>query len=181
MTTTNLGPTLNERINQLEAEISQRQRDIGLLKDALEAVGQNKPRPQQPSADSIHALLTEMIGAVPQNLEEQRLYSAKLEAAKSSLQSAIDDCRRKADQLAALHQQKQEQQQAEAFDQLKLQAERFNELIDQAMEQLQEMRSLAKQAGSAKFEITAELNEQAYCQITANSVKLRRRFDVLRG
>ncbi len=113
MATTAKTPTLDQQISQLESEINSRQRDIELLRDALEAVEQNQPRPQQPDADSIHALLTKMIGSVPKTLEQQKIYSAKLEAAKTSLQLAINDCRKKSDELQSLCQQRQEQQQVQ--------------------------------------------------------------------
>jgi acyl-CoA reductase-like NAD-dependent aldehyde dehydrogenase len=97
------------------------------------------------------------------------------------LELAIAAVEQKQRLLAGLRQQQREQQQAAAFEQLKAKAERFNSLIDEAMGQLQEMRERALVAGSGRFEVIADLNEVPYFHITANSVKLRRRFDVLRS
>jgi septum formation inhibitor MinC len=172
---------LEEQITRLEAEILQRNADIRKLTAALATLEANQPRPADPSCDDAFALLRELVGNVPQQLEERQVYAARLAAAKESLSLAIASLQERQLGLDVLRQQQQEQQQQQALEELKSKAEGFNQLIDAAMAALEAMRTLAKIAGPGKFEVVADLNEQAYCQITANSVKLRRRFDIKRG
>jgi DNA repair exonuclease SbcCD ATPase subunit len=174
-------PTINDQISQLEAEILQRNADIRKLTAALATLEANQPRPADPSCDDAFALLRELVGNVPQQLEERQVYAARLAAAKESLSLSVQVCGEKQQRLDALRQQKREQQQEQALERLKSKAAAFNNLIDSAMAELQEMRSLSKVAGSGTLEIVADPNETPYCHITAKSVKLRRRFDVLRG
>jgi acyl-CoA reductase-like NAD-dependent aldehyde dehydrogenase len=118
---------------------------------------------------------------VPENLEQEHLYRAKLAEAQRALELAIISVEEKQHELDALRQGQRRQQQEEAFQELKVRAEEFNRLIDSAMGRLQEMRELALVAGSGRFEIVADMNEMPYCSVNQSSVKLRRRFDVLRG
>jgi chromosome segregation ATPase len=181
MTAQTLVLNLEEQISQLESKILQRNADIRKLTAALATLEANQPRPADPSCDEAFALLRELVGNVPQQLEERQVYAARLAAAKKSLSLAIEACQEKQKRLDALRQQKREQQQEQALEELKSKAEGFNQLIDAAMAALEAMRTLAKIAGPGKFEVIADPNETPCCQITANSVKLRRRFDVLRG
>ena len=129
----NQASTIDQEIVQIQAHVNECQRDIGLLKDALDAIEQNKPRPQLPDADNIHTLVKELMGATPRNLEEQRVYSAKLEAAKDALRMAVDHCREKTEELKALREQKRKEQETVAFEEMKVQAEEFNRRIDEAV------------------------------------------------
>jgi chromosome segregation ATPase len=98
-------PTLEKQIAQLESEISDRQRDIERLRDALETVEANKPGPQKPDADDIHALLREMLSSVPKTLEEKQVYEEKLVAARTSLHLATEAYRQKQLELSNLRQE----------------------------------------------------------------------------
>jgi chromosome segregation ATPase len=172
---------LDKQISTLESEILQRNSDIQNLQEALATLTANEPRPRNPQTDDAFALLKELVGAVPQSLEEQQLYRAKLAEAQRALELAIAAVEQKQLELDALRQQKREQQQEQALEELKSKAEGFNQLIDAAMAALEAMRSLSKVAGSGTLEIVADPNETPFCQVAANSVKLRRHFDIKRS
>ncbi len=181
MTAQTLVLNLDDQISQLEAEIAKQKSDVSTLQEALTALEAGKPRPANPAADDSFELLKQLVGSVPENLEQEQLYRAKLAEAQRALQLALASLQEKQQRLDALRQQQREQQQEQALEELKSKAAAFNNLIGSAMAELQAMRSLAKVAGSGTLEIVADPNETPYCHITANSVKLRRRFDVLRG
>ncbi len=67
------------------------------------------------------------------------------------------------------------------LEKLKLTVEEFNSLIDQAMAELDEMRSLAQQAGVRTLEVAADLQEVPYASVNQNNIRIRRRFDVRQG
>ncbi len=83
--------------------------------------------------------------------------------------------------LADLCKQQREQQQAVAFEQLKARAQEFNHQIDSAVALLDSMRLLAAQTGGQKLELAADLAEMPYAAIHESKIRIRRRFDVLRG
>ncbi len=178
---TDLQLNCEQQISQLEAEIASRNVDIQNLQEALATLTANEPRPRNPQTDDAFALLKQLIGAVPQSLEEQQVHQAKLAEAQRALHLCKLQLQEKQQRLDTLRQQQREQQQEQALEELKSKAAAFNNLIGSAMAELQAMRSLAKVAGSGTLEIVADPNETPYCHITAKSVKLRRRFDVLRG
>ncbi len=62
---------LDKQISTLESEILQRDADIQNLQEALATLEANKPRPATPSADNAFELLRQMVGSVPENLEQQ--------------------------------------------------------------------------------------------------------------
>ena len=179
--TTDLQISLEQQILELEAELTVQQSDVENLQGALAAIENNQPRPARPQEDSIFTLLRELLEAVPANLEAQRVHQEKLASVQCTLEQAIASVEQKQLELDALRQQQRRQQQEEAFEKLKSKAEGFNSLIDEVMGHLQEMRSLAKVAGSGKFEVVADIREMPYCSITASSVKIRRRVDVRQG
>jgi hypothetical protein len=76
---------------------------------------------------------------------------------------------------------KRGQQQEAAFEELKARAAAFNSLIDSAMALLDSMRLLAAQTGGRSFEVAADLTEMPYAAVYESKVRIRRRFDVLRG
>ncbi len=173
--------TLDHQISELELEIATWQKDIENLRQAFVALESNQLRPANPAADNAFELLKKLVGAAPQKLEQQQVYQAKLAAARESLKLAVEASQEKQRQLDALRQERREEQQAEAFDQLKSRAEEFNCLIDQAMAELDEMRSLAQQAGVRTLEVAADLKEVPYASINQSLIRVRRRFDVLQG
>ncbi len=122
-----------------------------------------------------------LVGSAPQKLKQQQVYQAKLAAARESLKLAVEASQEKQRQLDALRQERREEQQAEAFDLLKAKATKFNCLIDDAMAVLDEMRSLAQQAGVRTLEVAADLQEVPYASVNQNNIRIRRRFDVLQG
>ena len=173
--------TVEQQISQLEVEINERNADIENLSEAIATLQSNQPRPAHPSADGAFALLKELVGSVPENLEQQQVYRAKLEAAKTSLRLATEVCQQKTAELKTLKEAMRSQQQAETFEQVKLEAQKFNSLIDSAVETLDAMRLLASQSGGKKLEVVADLQELPYAAIYENRVKIRRRFDVRRA
>jgi len=177
----NLQISFEQQLTQLESDIVKQRANVEGLEDAIATLERGAPRPVDPKSDDIFNALRQLLGEVPQTLEEQRIHDAKLLEAKRTLQLAITSVQEKQCELDALRQQQEEQRQLQAFEEMKLRATEFNRLIDAAMTELEAMRGLAKIAGPGKFEVVADLNEQAYCQITANSVKLRRYFDIKRG
>lgn len=179
--TTNLEQTaLEPQIAQLEAEIGKRQADIENLEEAIATLKANRPRPNNPRVDSTFELLKELIGAVPQNLEQQAIYQAKLGEVERSLELATAACKEKERELKTLHARATLQQQEQAFEQLKSKAGEFNNLIDGAMALLEEMRELSS-AARGKLEVVSDLKETPYCSINETFVRVRRRFDVIRG
>ncbi len=173
--------SLEQQIASLEAEVAVQQSDVSTLQEALTALEAGKPRPANPSADNAFELLKELLTAAPQSLEQQQVHQAKLAEAQRALELAIASVGEKQQRLDALRQQQREQQQAEAFEELKAKAAAFNSLIYSAMVELDEMRALAKVAGPGTLEIATDPNETPFCQVTANSVKLRRHFDIKRS
>ena len=89
-------------IASLEGEIETRRIDIELLREAISTLEAKKIRPIDPKADSAFALLVEMVGAAPENLEQQQIYLAKIQAAKLSLKLAVELYQQKQLQLKAL-------------------------------------------------------------------------------
>jgi hypothetical protein len=173
--------TKTEQIVQLESEISSRNADIQNLTEALATLEAGRPRPQNPKADDAFSLLKELVGSAPQDLEQQQVYQAKLAAAQTSLKLAVEICDQKRTELKVLRDEARSQQQAEAFEQLKSKASRFNSLIDEAMAELEQMRELRKVAGSGTFEVVSDIQEIPYCSISSSIVRIRRRFDIRQG
>ncbi len=178
---TDLQISLEQQIARLELEVATQQSDVRSLQEAIATIETNKPRPATPSADNAFELLRQLVGSVPENLEQEQLYRAKLAEAQRALELAIASVEQKQLELDDLRQEQRSQQQEEAFERLKSKAEMFNQLIDKVMGQLQEMRSLALVAGSGRFEVVADIREMPYCSITASSVKIRRRVDIRQG
>lgn len=170
----------------LESEIAQWGADIERLHEAIATLEAGRTRPVNPEADSAFALLVELVGAAPENLEQQQIYEAKLEAAKMSLKLAVELCQQKETELELLQQQKKTEQADVLLQELLSKAENFNAAIDSSLELLEQMRSLNSQITQLHgdriqvLEVTADLIETAYCQIGGDRVKVRRRFDVKR-
>jgi chromosome segregation ATPase len=178
MTTQTLVLNLEEQISQLEAEVAAQQSDTKNLQEALTALEAGKPRPATPAADDSFELLKQLVGSVPENLEQEQLYAARLAEAQRALQLALASVAQKQQRLDALRQQQREQQQAAAFEELKTKAQEFNRLIDAAAELLDSMRLLAAQTGGRSFEVAADLRELPYCSVSEGLIRVRRRFDV---
>ncbi len=182
MTTQTQTLSFEEQIIRLESEIAAQQSDIRNLQEALATIEAGKPRPVNPAADNAFELLKQLVGSVPDNLEQEQQYLAKLAEAQRALELAIAAIEQKQQRIDALRQERRGQQQQEAFEQLRSRAAKYNNLIDAAMTELEQMRSLSQVAGSGgRFEIVADLNETPYCAISQSLVRVRRRFDVLRG
>ena len=173
--------TVGDQITKLESEIALRTADIQNLTEAIEALQEGRSRPINPSADDAFGLLRELLGSAPQRLQERQIYEKKVQAARISLQLATEVCDQKRTELKVLRDEVRSQQQAEAFERLKLEAQKFNSLIDSAVETLDAMRLLASQSGGKKLEVVADLQELPYAAIYENRVKIRRRFDVRRA
>jgi hypothetical protein len=94
-----------QQISQLELEIAQRDADIRKLTAALATLEANQPRPTDPSCDDAFALLRQLVGNAPKQLEERQVYAARLAAAKKSLSLAIAAVEQKQLELDALRQQ----------------------------------------------------------------------------
>jgi hypothetical protein len=168
-----------QQISQLELEIAKQESDVQNLQGALAAIENNQPRPARPQEDSIFTLLRESLEAVPANLEAQRVHQEKLAAVQRTLQLALASLRQKQQRLDALRQEQKGQQQAEAFEQLKVRAEEFNRQIDSAVALFDSMRLLAVQAGGKRLEVSAaDLREMPYCSVSEGLIRVRRRFDV---
>lgn len=176
-----------QQISQLEAEIASRNADIQNLAEALATMVAGKPRPQNPSTDNAFTLLKEMVGSAPQQLEQQQIYDEKVRAARTALQLATEICQQKTTELKALHQERRSQQAEQRIQELIAKASQFNVAIDEAFNLLAEMKSLNGQISQLRgnsvsvLRTSADLNEAPYCQISGESVSLRRRFDVKRG
>ncbi len=178
--------TESTAIASLEAEITTRQADIKNLREAISTLKAGKPRPLNPSADNAFNLLKEIVGAVPQRLEDQKLYDEKLVEADRALQLAVNACEEKVTELKAERSVERSQQSSALVDELLAKAEKFNAAIDASFDLLAEMKTLNGQISQLRgdrvsvLEIVADLNEAPYCQIGGNRVKVRRRFDVKR-
>lgn len=187
MTATKTIETKAEQIAQLESEISSRNADIQNLTEALATLESGKPRPVNPKADDAFSLLKELVGSAPENLEQQQVYQAKLEAARTSLKLATEICHQKTTELKTLREAMRLQEASQLVQELVAKAQKFNVAVDQAFDLLAEMKSLngrisqLRDGGSVLRTSSADLNEAPYCQIAGESVSVRRRFDVKQG
>lgn len=187
MTAVKLQETETEQIAQKESEIVTRRVDIERLREAIATLEAKRIRPVNPEADSAFALLVEMVGAAPSNLEQQQIYEAKLQAAKMSLKLAIEICEQKSKELEVLQQENRHEQANLLFQELLAKAEKFNAAIDSSFDLLAEMKTLNSQITQLRgdrisvLQISADLNETFYCQIGSKAVSVRRRFDVKRS
>ena len=178
--------TASKAIATLESEIETRSVDIERLREAIATLETKRIRPVKPEADSAFALLVELVGAAPENLEQQQIYQAKLEAAKMSLKLAVELCQQKETELKLLQQQKKTERADVLLQELLSKAEMYNGAIDASFDLLAEMKTLNSQITQLRgdrvqvLEVTADLIETAYCQIGGNRVKVRRRFDIKR-
>jgi hypothetical protein len=178
--------TETSAIAQLESEIETRHTDIELLREAIATLEAKRIRPVNPKADSAFALLVEMVGAAPENLEQQQIYDAKLQAAKMSLKLATEICEQKSKELEVLQQENRHEQANLLLQKLLAKAEKFNAAIDSSFDLLAEMKTLNSQITQLRgdrisvLEIVADLNETPFCQIGGDRVKVRRRFDIKR-
>lgn len=174
--------------SQFESEIAKRQVDIANLKEAIATLKAGKPRPVNPSADNAFNLLKEIVGAVPQRLEDEQIYDEKLREADRALQLAVDACEEKVTELKAVRSVEASQQAIASAQELVGQAEKFNAAIDAALVLLAEMKKKNDQIyrltanQETVMSIAADLNETPYCSIhkTGGQVRVfvRRRFDV---
>ena len=174
---------LTDQISAMQTEIATRKTDIANLKEVLETLVANKPRPINPTADSTFQMLRELVGSVPQNLEEQQLYQAKLGEAQRTLQLAISVCEQKENQLKELRQKQDELQAKQLFEQLKTKAERFNSCITEVVSLLDEI----KQASSEIYKLSGdnplsgiyiERRELPWVVVSERSILIKRKFDV---
>ena len=153
---------------------------------AIATLEAKRIRPVNPEADSAFALLVELVGAAPENLEQQQIYQAKLEAAKMSLKLAVEICEHKSKELEVLQQENRHEQANLLLQELLAKAEKFNAAIDSSFNLSAEMKTLNSQITQLRgdrisvFEIVADLNETPFCQIGGDRVKVRRRFDIKR-
>lgn len=178
--------TLQQRICELEVEITSRTEDIQNLSEAIATLETNSPRPQSPAADNAFLLLKELVGDVPQRLENQRVYEGKLTAAKTSLRLASELCQERATQLKGLQQELRSQQADCLVQELLSTAEKFNTGIDEILDLFAQMQSLDGQivqlrgggGASSVLRIYAEMLEMPLCQIDGENVAILRRFDV---
>jgi hypothetical protein len=174
------------KTNQLEAEITTRQADIKNLREAIATLEAGRIRPIDPKADSAFTLLVELVGAAPENLEQQQIYGAKLEAAKMSLKLAVELCQQKESELKGLKDEARSHEASQLVQQLIGKAEKFNAAIDSSFDLLAEMKTLNSQITQLRGDrisvltITADLNEIPYCGIASGRVLVGRRFDIKR-
>lgn len=187
MTATKAIETKTEQFAQLESEIASRNADIENLREALATLEAGRPRPINPKADDAFSLLKELVGSAPENLEQQQVYRAKLEAAQTSLKLVVEICDQKRIEFKALKDEMRSQQSSELVQQLLVKAEKFNVSIDESFELLAQMKEINGQisqlrgGGSVLRTSSVDLNEAPYCQIAGESVSVRRRFDVKQG
>ena len=176
--------TVEQQISQLEVEISERNADIENLTEAIATLQSNQPRPADPSADGAFALLKELVGSVPENLEQQQIYQAKIEVARTSLRLAIEVCDQKKSELKVLRDKVRSRQASQLVQELVEKAQKFNAAIDRAFDLLAEMKSLNGQVSqlrggsSSLLRTSADLNESPYCRVAGETVLIGRRFDL---
>jgi hypothetical protein len=77
--------------------------------------------------------LKELVGNVPQRLEEKQLYRAKLEAAQTSLKMATKICDEKRVELKTLREAMRTQQASLLIQNLVGKAQEFNAAIDKLL------------------------------------------------
>lgn len=154
------------QISQLEIEIATRQADIANLREAIATLEAGRIRPIDPKADSAFTLLVELVGAAPENLEQQQIYRAKLEAAKMSLKLAVELCQQKETELKLLQQQKKTEQADVLLQELLSKSEKFNVAIDLAVELLAQMKTINSQVLQLRGDRTPVLT------ISANMVEI---------
>jgi DNA repair exonuclease SbcCD ATPase subunit len=174
---------LTDQINALQTEIATRTLDIQNLQEALDTLIAGKPRPINPSADGAFEMLRELVGSVPENLEEQQLYQAKLGEAQRTLQLAISVCEQKENQLKELRQKQDELRAKQLFEQLKTKAERFNSCITEVVSLLDEIKQdsseIYKLSGDNPLSgIYIERRELPWVVISDKNVLIKRKFDV---
>ncbi len=184
MIATELTPTqTTDQINALQTEIATRKTDIANLKEALDTLIANKPRPINPNADSAFQMLRELVGNVPKSLEEQHIYQVKLGEAQRALQLSISAYEQKENQLKELRQKQDELWAKQLFEELKTKAERFNSCITEVVSLLDEIKQdsseIYKLSGDNPLSgIYIERRELPWVVISDKNVLIKRKFDV---
>ena len=174
---------LTDQINALQTEITTRKTDIANLKEALDTLVTNKPRPINPSADSAFEMLRELVGNVPKSIEEQRIYQAKLGEAQRALQLSISACEQKENQLKELREKQDELQAQELFEQVKVKGERFNACVTEMLTLLGEIKENSNQISTLRGEnclsvIRFEKREIPWFTSSTRTIAFLRKFEV---
>ena len=156
------------------------------MTSALETLQSGEPRPTNPKVDDTFSLLKQLLGNVPQNLEEKQIYSEKLAEAHRALQLATKTCQQKQLQLKALKDEARSHEASQLHQQLLGKAQEFNAAIDRGFDLLEEMKKLNSQITQLRrdrisvLELRSDTTEIPYFQIGSDRLVLRRRFDILR-
>ena len=160
---------LCQDIDSLNSQISELQTHLSSLKN--QPTYELSPQNLTP-AEVIQ--LAKKVAAAEQKAILQQAEAKAISHAIVSLESQVVEKRRQLGELKS----------KEAFDKLMGLAAEYNEAIDSSVRLLEAMKAVNSELniqGHRPFEITADLIEIPYCQIHPNSVKVRRRYDVLRA
>ncbi len=160
---------LCQEIDSLNSQISELQKHLASLK--------NQPNyelsPQNLTPTEV-IQLAKKVAVAEQKAVLQQAEAKAINQAIASLEAQVSGKRRELGELKS----------KEAFERLAALASEYNEAIDSSVRLLEQIRVVDRQLRDQRhqvFEITsADLMELPYCSIRPNSVKLRRRYDVLR-
>jgi SMC interacting uncharacterized protein involved in chromosome segregation len=183
MIATESAPTqLDEQISALQSEIRARKTDIKNLEEALQTLISGKSRPANPESDNAFELLKQLIGDVPQNLEQEQIYSAKLQEAQRALQLAIAACEQKENQLRDLEKKQSELQAIQLFEELKVKGEQFNSCVIELLKLFNEIKETSKQISSLRGDncltvIGFERREIPWFTSSSRTVAFLRKFE----
>lgn len=174
---------LSQQIDSLQTEITTRRLDIQNLQEALDTLIAGKPRPANPESDNAFEMLKQLVGSVPETLEEQRIYEAKLQEAERSLRLAIAVCEEKELGLGELQQKQRKLQAEELFEQVKVKGERFNACVSEVVKLLDEIKQTSNQISALRGDscltgVYFEKRELPWCVTSDRTLVIRRKFEV---
>lgn len=174
---------LTDQINALQTEITSRKTDIANLKQALDTLLAGKPRPANPESDNAFEMLKQLVGNVPESLEQQHIYQAKLGEAQRTLELAIAACKQKESELEELQQKQHENLADKLFEEIKVKAERFNCCVSEVIELLGQIQETSRQIYTLRGNnplsgVYFEKRELPWCVVSERSILIKRKFDI---
>lgn len=183
ITTETTNTNLEQQISVLETEISTRKTDIKNLQEALDTLIAGNPRPANPESDNAFEILKQLVGTVPESLQEQHVHQVKLQEAQRALELAITACEQKENQLKDLRKKRDELQAEQLFEQVKAKGERFNSHVTEMLKLLDEIKETSNQISNLRGDncltvIRFEKREIPWFTFSSRTISFLRKFEV---
>lgn len=162
---------LSEEINLLETKISQLEKHLRTLQS--QPVLSVAPPEDAKTVD-------EIINSARESAHEAVQQAARKEVEVAAVEQALTTLKAR---LRIAEEAKAKLKRDAGFEDLKLRAKKFNALVDEAVEVLEEMKKISRETSTREynpFVITGDPNELLYCSISDPIIRVRRRPDVIR-